>query len=151
MQQWQHGNTGPRALWNKRESSRCPKSRWAEQGDVHGSLRVQSNSGNGSGSSADLRCDATSRPDTSLDRNGRRPQDDQRNRLERIQNVHLGGPGKLIGADDPRHTLQENGGLADVPLYQQPFDAANVKKRAERNPQKNRSHRLRGRPGRSSP
>ena len=30
-----------------------------------------------------------------------------------FENFQLGGPEKLTGADDPRHALQENGGLAD--------------------------------------
>ena len=68
--------------------------------------------------------------------------------MQRIQDFQLGGPEKLIGADDPRDALQENGGLADQwclddgdilchPLrvlpYLQAFDAANVKSGAERN------------------
>ena len=66
--------------------------------------------------------------------------------MQRIQNFQLGGPEKLIGADDPRHALQENGGLAGqwyddgdilchpillVPSLQA-FDKANAKIGAER-------------------
>ena len=58
------------------------------------------------------------------------------------------GPEKLTRADDPRHTLRENGGLVDlwhmddgeilchpilVPSYLQEFDVANAKVGAERN------------------
>ena len=42
-----------------------------------------------------------------------RRQDEQRSRMHRIHNFQLGGPDQFIGADDPRHALQENGGLAD--------------------------------------
>ena len=62
-----------------------------------------------------------------------------------------GGPEKITGADDPRHALQENGGLADfrylddgdifrhpVPVlpYLQAFDPTDAKIGAERNRQK---------------
>ena len=43
----------------------------------------------------------------------RRLQDEQHSRMQRIQNFQIGGPQNLIGADDPRHALQENGGLPD--------------------------------------
>ena len=43
----------------------------------------------------------------------RRSQDQQRNRMQRIQSFQFEGAKKLIGADDPPHALQENGGLAD--------------------------------------
>ena len=62
--------------------------------------------------------------------------------MQRIQNIQLGGPEKLIGWDDPRHVLQENGSLADQWWYLddgdilchpmlvlpslQPFDTANA-------------------------
>ena len=70
-------------------------------------------------------------------------------RLQENANVQLGGPEKLTGANDPRHVLQKNGGLADmwymddgdilyhpvlVPSYLQEFDVANAKVGAERNP-----------------
>ena len=72
-------------------------------------------------------------------------------KMHRIHNFLLGGPQNLTGADDPRRTLQEHGGLADfwfvddgdilchpilVPSYIHVFDAANEKVGAERNPQK---------------
>ena len=75
-------------------------------------------------------------------------------RLQETANVQPGGPGKLTGADDPRHALQKNGGLADlryvddgdivchpilVPSYLQEFDVANAKVRAEGNPRKRKS------------
>ena len=43
----------------------------------------------------------------------RRFQDEQRNRLQRIQDFQLRGQEELIGTDDPRHSLQENGRLAN--------------------------------------
>ena len=33
--------------------------------------------------------------------------------MQRVSNFQLGGPEKISGADDPRHALQENEGLAD--------------------------------------
>ena len=42
-----------------------------------------------------------------------RLQHEQQSRMHRIHSFHLGVPEKLIGADDPRHAQQENGGLAD--------------------------------------
>ena len=35
-------------------------------------------------------------------------------KLQRVSNFQLGGLGKLTGADAPRHSLQKNGGLADL-------------------------------------
>ena len=81
----------------------------------------------------------------------RHPQDEQSNRKQRVQNFQLGGPEKLIGADDPRHAMQENGGLADFWYFDngdilchpilvlpclQSFDTANAQMLAERNTQK---------------
>ena len=76
----------------------------------------------------------------------RRPQDEQHSWQQRIQNFHLGGLKKLIGADDPRQGLQENSVLADQrylddhPLLVLPnlqaFDTANAVFGAERSPQK---------------
>ena len=72
-------------------------------------------------------------------------------RLQETTNFQLGGPEKVTGANDPRHVLQRNGGLADlwdmddgdilchpilVPSYLQEFDVANAKVVAERNSQK---------------
>ena len=69
----------------------------------------------------------------------------------KTQNFQLGGPEKLIGADDPRHALQDNGGTADSlyiddgdilchPLlilpYLQAFDAADAPNWCQANPQK---------------
>ena len=34
-------------------------------------------------------------------------------KLQRVSNFQLAGPEKLTGADDPRHALRNNGGLAD--------------------------------------
>ena len=34
-------------------------------------------------------------------------------KMQKVQHSLLGGPAKHIGADDPRHAQQENGGLAD--------------------------------------
>ena len=65
--------------------------------------------------------------------------------MQRHLNFQLGGPEKLVGAHDPRHALQENGGLAYQwylfhPLLVLPFlpafDAANVSIGSERNPEK---------------
>ena len=80
-----------------------------------------------------------------------RLQDEQHSRMHRVHNFQFGGLGKLIGADDPRHAPQENGGRADScyldggdilchPLLvlpcQQAFDIANGKIGAEQNQQK---------------
>ena len=71
--------------------------------------------------------------------------------MHRIHNFQPGRPEKLIGADDPRHAFQENGGLADfwccddgdilcnpmlVLPYLQALDIANAKIGAEPNQQK---------------
>ena len=76
----------------------------------------------------------------------KRLQDEQHSRMQLIHNFQPGGPEKLIGADDPRHAIQENGGLADfcylddgdvlchtmlVLPYLQLFDTANAKIGAE--------------------
>ena len=70
--------------------------------------------------------------------------------MHRIHNFQLGGPEKLIGADDPRHALQEteawqtSGTLMMVTSCAiqrwycpnlQAFDTANAKIEAERTPQ----------------
>ena len=72
-------------------------------------------------------------------------------KMQIISIFQLGAPEKLTGTDDPRHILQENGGLADllyiddgdilchqilVPSYLHELDDANDKVGAERNPQK---------------
>ena len=44
----------------------------------------------------------------------RRQQAEHAVRTQRHYNLQLGGAEKLSGADDPRHALQENGGLADL-------------------------------------
>ena len=69
-------------------------------------------------------------------------QADHAGRQQETANFQLGGPEKLFGADDPRHVLQTNGGLADiwymddgdilchpllVPTYSLEFDVANAK------------------------
>ena len=52
------------------------------------------------------------RPDRALPPNKPRAHE---NKMQKIQNFQLGGPGKKhIGADDPRHALQENGDLPDL-------------------------------------
>ena len=81
----------------------------------------------------------------------RRQQDEQHSWMQRIQNFQPRVPEKLIEGDDPRHAIQENGGLADqwyldggdilchpilVLPYLQAFDTANDEIGAERNPQK---------------
>ena len=43
---------------------------------------------------------------------GRTVQTEHISELQRIHVFQLGGPDKHIGADDPRHALYENGGLA---------------------------------------
>ena len=63
--------------------------------------------------------------------------------MQQIQDVQLCDSEKHVGADDPRHALQENGGMVDlwyidsdeilchpvlVLSYLQALDAANVKK-----------------------
>ena len=72
-------------------------------------------------------------------------------RVHETAKFQLGAPEKLTRADDPQHTLQKNGGLADlwhkddgdimhhpilVPSYLQKFDVANARVGVERNPQK---------------
>ena len=48
------------------------------------------------------------------------PLEDQRlqaehaSKMQTVSKFQLGGTAKLTGADDPRHALQENGGLADL-------------------------------------
>ena len=39
--------------------------------------------------------------------------DKYQSKMQQLQNFQLGGPEKLLGADDPRHTLQGSGGSAD--------------------------------------
>ena len=71
-------------------------------------------------------------------------------KLQRISNFQVGGSEKLTGADDPRHALQENGGVADpwymddgdimcqtivVPSHVQEFNVAIAGVGAERNPE----------------
>ena len=71
--------------------------------------------------------------------------------MQRNQDFQLGSPGLIIGAGDPRHALQGNGGLQDqwcvddgdilchpilVLSYVQAFDTANAKIGAARYPQK---------------
>ena len=63
---------------------------------------------------------------------------DYRDRAQRAQAFHLGGPQKRNGLDDPRHALQENGGdILCHPIlvlpYLQAFDKANAQIGAERN------------------
>ena len=79
-----------------------------------------------------------------------RCRDEQHSRTHRIHSIQLGEPEQLIGADDPRYALQENGGLADFrylddgdiqchPMLVLPnlqaFDAANTQIVTERNSQ----------------
>ena len=71
--------------------------------------------------------------------------------MQIVSNFQLDGPDKLTGADDPRHALQENGGLADlwymddgdimchsvlVSSNLHEIDDANAKVGAAQNPQK---------------
>ena len=69
-----------------------------------------------------------------------RLRDGYQSKMQQLQHFQPGGPEKLVGADDPRHTLQESGGLADSGATQTPylaaFDAANVEHGAERHRQK---------------
>ena len=82
-----------------------PKDRGAEQGDADGPLECSLALGM-------MVTAARTRPwigaGDSL--HERRLQDEQRDRVQRIENFQLGGPEKLIGADDPRHAPQVNGG-----------------------------------------
>ena len=43
----------------------------------------------------------------------RKNSDFKLNKMQRIQDFQPGGSGKHVGADDPRHALQENRGLTD--------------------------------------
>ena len=65
-----------------------------------------------------MRCCATSRSNspklahtTHLTRGGCKTK--QHSWMQRIRNLQLGSPERVIGTDDPRHALQENGGQAD--------------------------------------
>ena len=80
-----------------------------------------------------------------------------------LQNFQPGGPEKFTGADDPRHALSENGGLADFwslddgdilchPELVLPYRAAFLTRQTQKMVQKdvdktNRSHLLRLRSG----
>ena len=133
-----------------------PRDRGAEQGDVDGPLECSLALGM---MAAEARmCVAVQQAARTFPWIGThdpadagRLQDEQHSRMQRIQSSRLGGPEKLIGADDPRCALQENGGLADhwylddgyIPCdpilelpYPQALDAANAKIGAERNQQK---------------
>ena len=80
-----------------------------------------------------------------------RVQAEHADRVRRVSNFQVGGPGKFTEAHDPRHVLQTNGGLTDiwymddgdilchpllVPTYLLEFDVANAKVAAVRNPLK---------------
>ena len=80
-----------------------------------------------------------------------RPQAEHAAKMRIISNFQLGGPKHFTGADDPRHTLQENGGQTDlwyiddgdilchpilVPSYLRDYDVANDKVGADRTSQK---------------
>ena len=111
------------AAWKHRDLSHVeqdglplmPKDRGAEQGDVDGPLecslalgmvaaetrgRVAALQASGGFSCADDPSDI------------QRLQAEHADRVQRVSNFQLGGPENLIGANDPRHVLQTNGGLA---------------------------------------
>ena len=63
--------TEPCPTWNKRESNRSPKFVWRRGRRRWWPLGLQSGSESGSGRSASVRCGATSRSNTPLDRHAR--------------------------------------------------------------------------------
>ena len=147
-----------------------PKDRGAEQGDLDGPLECSLTLGMVA-AEARLYVAVQQAARTLLWVGTHDPLDEERlqyeqhSRMQRVQNFQLGGPEQHIGADDPRHAVQENGGPADqwylddgdilchtilILPYLQAFDNANVKIGAKRNPKENKSHLLRRRPGRSS-
>ena len=106
--------------------------------------------GDGGGRNAAAHCRATSGMQLPMDWRGRF-QADHATRVQESGNFQLGGPEKLTRVDAPRHSLQENEGLADllymddgdilchsilVPSFMQEFDVAHAKVGAERKPQK---------------
>ena len=95
-----------------------PKGRGAEQGDVDGPLECSLPLGMVA-SKARLH-EAEQQAAGTLpwvgahdSADAERLQGEQCGRMHLIQNFRLGGPEQLIGAVDPRHALQENGGPAD--------------------------------------
>ena len=96
-----------------------PKDRGAEQGDVYGplkcSLALVTEAAETRLRIAEHQAAGTFRWIGTHDpADAERLPDGQRSRMHRIRNFQLGGLEKLIGADDPRHALQDKGGLAYV-------------------------------------
>ena len=96
-----------------------PKGRGAEQGDVDGpfecSLALGMVAAEARGRVAAQQASG-SLPWIGVDdpSDFQRLQAEHAVRMQRISNFQLGGPEKLTGANDPRHALQRNGGLADL-------------------------------------
>ena len=146
---WKHRNV---SSVEQEGLSPMPKDRGAEQGDVDGplecSLALGMVAAETRGSIA-ARQAAGTLPWIGVND----PAEEQRRlvdhaaRLQESANFQLGGPEKLTGTHDPRHALQKNGGLADQwymddgdimchPILVLPFDVANARVGAERNPLK---------------
>ena len=92
-----------------------PTYRGAEHGDVDGPPVCSLALGcGGSGSTAE--CGSAGHVPwvgVHSDEDAQRFQGEHQNSNARLQHFQLGGPEKLTGADDPRHALQECGGLTD--------------------------------------
>ena len=84
-----------------------PNDRGTEQGDVDGPLECSLASG--MVAARTRRRDCVDDPSEE-----QRLQADHTTTVQESANFQLGGPGKLTGADHPQHTLQRNGGLADL-------------------------------------
>ena len=97
--------------------------------------------------------------------NVQRVHGEHRSRMHLLKNFRLGSPEKLTGANDPRHALQEHGGLADfwylddcdilchpvlVLPFLQAFDTTDPETGCRKKSTKDRSHLLHLRSGRCS-
>ena len=120
-----------------------PKNRGAEQKDVDGPWTAAWLWDGGVEASSSLPWIGVDDPS-----DAQRLQAEHAVRLQESANFQLGGPEKLTGANDPRHALRRNGGLADlwymddgdimchpilVPSYLQEFDVGNASVGVDRN------------------
>ena len=155
---------GKIAAWKHRNLSHVeqeglapmPKDRGVEQGDVDGPLEYSLALGMVAAETRErvaVQHASGSLPRIGVDSHSdvKRLQTEHAVKLQETANFQLGGPEKLIGANEPRHVLQKNGGLADlwymddgdilchpilVLTYLQEFAVANARIGVVRNPQK---------------